>query len=69
MLVIDGRQPTSLGATFNDVAEILIEYGAINAAALDGGSSTLMVYENKILNQTSLLIGPRRIPTFIMVSK
>jgi exopolysaccharide biosynthesis protein len=69
MLVIDGRQPTSLGATFNDVAEILIEYGAINAAALDGGSSTLMVYENKILNQTSLLIGRRRIPTFIMVSK
>lgn len=69
LLVIDGRQPTSLGATFNDVADVLIEYGAVNAAALDGGSSTLMVYENKILNQTSLLIGPRRIPTFIMVSK
>jgi len=69
LLVIDGRQPTSLGATFNDVADILIEYGAVNAAALDGGSSTLMVYEDKVLNRTSLLTGPRRIPTFIMVSK
>jgi exopolysaccharide biosynthesis protein len=69
LLVIDGRQATSLGATFNDVTDILVQYGAVNAASLDGGSSTLMVYENKILNQTSLLIGPRRIPTFIMVSK
>jgi len=69
LLVIDGRQPTSLGASFKDVADIMIENGAVNAAALDGGSSTLMVYENKILNQTSLLTGPRRIPTFIMVSK
>lgn len=69
LLVIDGRQPTSLGASFKDVADVLIEYGAVNAAALDGGSSTLMVYQNEILNQTSLLTGPRKIPTFIMVSK
>ncbi len=69
LLVIDGRQPTSLGASFKDVADVMIEYGAVNAAALDGGSSTLMVYEDKILNQTSLLTGPRRIPTFILVSK
>jgi len=69
LLVIDGRQPSSLGASFKDVADIMIEYGAVNSAALDGGSSTLMVYENQILNQTSLLTGPRRIPTFILVSK
>lgn len=69
LLVIDGRQPTSLGASFKDVADVMIKHGAVNAAALDGGSSTLMVYEDKILNQTSLLTGPRRIPTFIMVSK
>jgi exopolysaccharide biosynthesis protein len=69
LLVIDGRQPTSLGASFKDVAEVMTKYGAVNAAALDGGSSTLMVYEDKILNQTSLLTGPRRIPTFFLVSK
>lgn len=69
LLVIDGRQPTSLGASFKDVADVMIQYGAVNAAALDGGSSTLMVYEDQILNQTSLLTGPRRIPTFFLVSK
>ena len=69
LLVIDGRQPTSLGASFKDVADVMIDYGAVNAAALDGGSSTLMVYEDKILNQTSLLTGPRRIPTFFLVSR
>ena len=69
LLVIDGRQPTSLGASFKDVADVMIKYGAVNAAALDGGSSTLMVYQDQILNQTSLLTGPRRIPTFFLVSK
>ncbi|MEI7668303.1 MAG: phosphodiester glycosidase family protein [Erysipelotrichaceae bacterium] len=69
LLVIDGRQPTSLGASYKDVADVMIENGAVNAVALDGGSSTLMVYQDKILNQTSLLTGPRNIPTFFMVSK
>lgn len=69
LLVIDGRQPTSLGASFNDVANVMVNYGAVNAVALDGGSSTLMVYQDKILNSTSILTGPRRIPTAILVSK
>jgi len=69
LLVIDGRQPNSLGASFKNIADVLFDHGAVNAAALDGGSSTLMVYQNQILNQTSLLTGPRTIPTFFMVSK
>ena len=69
MLVIDGRQPFSLGANYMDVAGVLIEHGAVNAALLDGGASTLMVYKGNILNSTSMLTGPRRIPTAILVSK
>ena len=46
MLVTDGRTASSLGATHNDVIDIMLEHGAISAAMLDGGSSATMYYEN-----------------------
>ena len=44
LLVIDGRQVHSYGATYRDVQDIMLEYGAVNALNLDGGSSTTMWY-------------------------
>lgn len=46
LLVTDGRSASSIGATKNDVIEIMIKYGAVTAGMLDGGSSSLMYYEN-----------------------
>lgn len=44
-LVTDGRGASGhLGATASDLIGIMQEYGAINAANLDGGSSSSMVY-------------------------
>ena len=45
-LVTDGRTASSLGATHNDLIEIMLEYGAISAGKLDGGSSAQMYYRN-----------------------
>ncbi len=46
IVVIDGRQPFySNGATFQELAEILEDFGAFNAMALDGGGSSTMVLE------------------------
>ncbi len=67
ILVIDGRQPHTLGATYKDCINIMLEHGAINAANLDGGTSTAMVYNGEIINSCSSLYGPRRIPTAIIV--
>ena len=53
MLVIDGRQLHSIGATMKDCQDILSSYGAINAAALDGGSSSIMYYNGEIQTQPS----------------
>ena len=69
MLVIDGRQITSLGATLRDVQDIMLEYGAYNAANLDGGSSTTMVYENRIVNSPSSKYGPRDLPSAFIITK
>ena len=49
-LVIDGRTITRPGADMNDLIEIMQNYGAYNAANLDGGTSSVMVVDGKIIN-------------------
>lgn len=50
-LVIDGRMPGySIGATMNDVIEVLVRYKAYNAANLDGGASTTMSVNGSLWN-------------------
>ncbi len=68
LLVCDGRQANSIGASMSDVAEVMAQYGAVNAANLDGGSSTIMYYEDELINVSSSLYGPRDIPTTIVVA-
>ena len=67
LLVLDGRSISTLGATIEDVCSIMLEYGAVNAGNLDGGSSSMMVYEDKIINNCASVTGPRRIPTAFVV--
>lgn len=67
LLVIDGRQIDTLGATYGDLADIFLEFGAVNASNLDGGSSSLMMYEGEIINTCASVIGIRPIPTSFLV--
>ena len=48
LLVTDGRSASSLGATRNDVIDVMVQYGAVTAGMLDGGSSSLMYYDGYI---------------------
>ena len=77
---IDGRQAGSMGGTYKDVIDIMIEYGVVNACNMDGGSSSIMVYRDtyglfgeagtvQVINSYSLLQErPRKMPTFWMVA-
>lgn len=70
MLVIDGRQPNSVGATYANLIEIMEEFGAVNAANLDGGSSATMWYMGEQLNDGVVITGEREIPTaFVVLAK
>lgn len=63
MLVIDGRQVHSIGATYQDMMDIMLDYGAINAINMDGGSSTVMYYDGRYVNSCSAENGqPRPLP-------
>ena len=49
-LVTDGRGKNGhLGATASDLINIMAEYGAVNAANVDGGSSSSMYYNHEYL--------------------
>ncbi|HHW31861.1 MAG TPA: exopolysaccharide biosynthesis protein [Clostridiaceae bacterium] len=67
MLVIDGRNLGSLGATLKEVQDILLKFGAVNAANLDGGSSTTMFFNGKVVNRPSDKLGERTVPSVFMV--
>ena len=71
ILVTDGRGKNGhLGATASDLIEIMAEYGAVNAANLDGGSSSSMYYNKEYL-MTSVIFyysnSSWRLPTAFVV--
>lgn len=66
-LVIDGRQTHSIGANLYDCQQILLENGAVIAANLDGGSSTVLVKDNQIINSPASKHGERYLPTAFLV--
>lgn len=55
LLVIDGRQADwSLGCDLDVLQDVMLAEGAVNAAMLDGGSSTAMVHNGAYINRPSL---------------
>ena len=73
LLVTDGRGASGhLGATAQDLIEIMQEYGAVNAANIDGGSSSSMYYDGKY-EMTSVTLyysnSSWRLPTGFVVEK
>lgn len=69
LLVVDGRQASSLGATYGDLAEVFADYGAVNAYNLDGGSSTVMWFGGEYINSCASVKGVRPVPTAFVVLK
>lgn len=69
MLVIDGRQAGSLGATLKNVQDIFLQYDAYNAFNLDGGASSTMVFDGKVINSPSDIMGERYVPNAFIITK
>jgi exopolysaccharide biosynthesis protein len=68
MVTVDGRQPThSIGVNLQELAEILFDLGATDAMNLDGGGSTTMFLDGKIVNKPSDKEGERQVSDAILV--
>ena len=59
-LAINGRTVKSKGATYGDLIEIFQNYGAWNAANLDGGTSSGLTVHHKLINDPVASSGAHR---------
>lgn len=71
-VVIDGRRSGhSIGISMKELADIMYRYGCYNAANLDGGGSSSLAVENKIISVAggSGYSGDRYLPNAWVVTK
>lgn len=66
-VITDGRSIKHLGASYQDVQNLMLQYHAVTAANLDGGSSTTMVYQGKVINEVTDILGSRLVATSFVV--
>ena len=69
MITVDGRQPgVSVGMNLQELAEYLLSIGATDAMNLDGGGSTTMFLDGKVVNTPSDKEGERKVSDAIVVT-
>jgi exopolysaccharide biosynthesis protein len=66
LVVTDGRRVGSFGATYHDIQRLLYDNGAVNAIGLDGGSSSTMVWDGKVVNIPSDGDAGRLLPNAVL---
>ncbi len=67
LCTVDGRQSTSIGMTFGEMANFLLSIGATDAFNFDGGGSTTMVVRGAIVNSPSDPAGERSVANSLQV--
>ncbi len=67
-VTVDGRQPgESIGMSIPELTDLMLELGSLSAVNLDGGGSTTMVIDGRIVNSPSGSKGPRRNADAILI--
>ena len=69
LVVVDGRQQSSVGMTLEELANSMIVLGAFEALNLDGGGSTTLVVRDSIVNAPSDPNGERPVGNAIVVTR
>lgn len=68
LVVVDGRQPASVGMAFGDLQRLADRLQLTDALNLDGGGSSTMVVKGKVVNSPSDAAGPRAVSDAIGVT-
>lgn len=67
LVTVDGRRQTDAGMTLSELARLLLDLGAYDAMNFDGGGSTTMVVEGKVVNRPSDQTGERPVGSGLLV--
>ncbi len=68
-ITVDGRSEASGGLSLEKFADLMIEMGIYQGLNFDGGGSTTMVINNKVVNSPSDPTGEREVGNCLMVIK
>lgn len=69
LVTVDGRSPDkSIGVSFLESAKLMKSLGAVQAMNLDGGGSSTMVVNNKVMNHPSDTTGERPVGDGILIT-
>ena len=68
LLVVDGRQVDSRGVDLQELAILMRDLGCVEAINLDGGGSSGMVVDGKLLNRPAGTTSQREVMSAIAVS-
>ena len=68
LVVVDGRQVDSRGVDLMELAIIMKDLGCVEAINLDGGGSSAMVIDGKLINRPSGTSSQREVMSAIAVS-
>jgi len=69
LVAIDGRSPASVGMTLAEAAEFLRGFGVAFALNLDGGGSTVLLVDDRIVNRPSDPAGERPVANALLVEE
>jgi exopolysaccharide biosynthesis protein len=66
-MTVDGRRESEGGMSLVELAQTMIKLGAYEAMNFDGGGSTTMVVEGKVVNRPSDQTGERAVGAALLV--
>jgi exopolysaccharide biosynthesis protein len=67
LIVVDGRRPTDAGMTLIELADVMLRLGVHDGMNFDGGGSTTMLVEDKVVNLPSDKAGERPVGSGLLV--
>jgi hypothetical protein len=69
LVTVDGRRAASVGMTLVELADVMSELGAWDALNFDGGGSTTMVVQDRIVNSPSDPEGEREVGDALVLTR
>lgn len=67
MMVVDGRQDKSVGMSLYELADFMTKYDITDGINLDGGGSTTMMLDGKVVNSPSDKTGARSVSNALFI--
>ena len=67
LMTVDGRRESEGGMSLVELAQTMLRLGAYEAMNFDGGGSTTMVVDGKVVNRPSDATGERAVGSALLI--